>query len=370
MQLSLWQPRCQYDCEIWDECRGSITAPCHCVGTSPSDVHNCDECYLICRERRATSIGVSGPDTFYTQLESGLPLRRLKLSYSKQNYPELPRFIPTHTNELLPKAELSVGMVGIEARYLFTRHRTEPVQVRSQLRNAGAIRQFAKVGISTPLIAVMNGKDWILEGFWGMDRSQFYSALRNAQFQLVTGPTFSVIKESRDHPASHNVAMLLRHHRIVQELHDWGILVAPNLYWRTERDRMSWIMFLMDNPDVTIISRDFQMTKSQGDFEEEFSGLLEILSEVGRPMQVIMQGIWIKKVGRALTGLHTVGASGVIMSSTPVLCAIKHGKKLLVNDDGALGLSLMPDISRHELAKTNIDIFNDFLTTFEGSCDG
>ena len=84
--------------------------------------------------------------------------------------------------------------------------------------------------------------------------------------EVQTGPTFSVYGEGPHHPASHNVTMLLRHHRYCAEADGAGLTVIPNLYWRTRADRRLWSAWLRAHESVGWIARDFSRTKQWSDF--------------------------------------------------------------------------------------------------------
>lgn len=159
-----------------------------------------------------------------------------------------------------------------------------------------------------------------------MERLAFYSALEKCRFSAVTGPTFSINAESQEHPAAHNVIMLLRHHRVLDEVGSTGLMAIPNLYWRTARDRRRWAEWLGANPTVRVVSRDFTCTSYGKPFWEQFRGLVEIMGQVDRSLHVITQGVSKTKAAAVLEELAKEGGTASLVTSSPILKG-HHGEK-------------------------------------------
>ena len=272
---------------------------------------------------------------------------------------QLPPFIPSRTNE--------IGYLGrryhwaaIDLRYLLTRHTSSPPHPRPYLCGSQELRSFAKCADRTRIIAVLNGTDDLLEGFWGGDRDTLYTALISSSVSLVTGPTFSVTAEINT-PASHNVMMMQRHHRVVEELQEHGLTPIPNLYWRGSPDRERWIAWLAANDTIRIIGRDFSRTKATSSFRREFEGLLEILEVHGRPLHVVMTGVGPKNAPLAFDGLRSVNCRATLVSSYPILTAIKHGRQIQLGENSQLTLAQCPDLDRFSLAIRNLQTMDDYI---------
>ena len=113
-----------------------------------------------------------------------------------------------------------------------------------------------------PFSRFVNGKDDILEAFWGMPRNEFFANLRNSSFCAVTAPTFSVVADCKNTPASHNVCMLLRHNRVLDEIHKAGLVAIPNLYWRTVSDQKRLTEWLQEREVLHRIQGFFENPES------------------------------------------------------------------------------------------------------------
>lgn len=353
-QFGLWEPTCSTECVLWSECGGSDSAPCGCFRTN--ERFQCDRCQYICRER---GLKASDPDErFEAYLQPGLTLELLRLSQPSGF--TLPPFIPTKTDHLRQPVPLDLNWAALDAKALFTRHRHEPVQVRPFVSSPAATRQALNVSSRTELLTVLNGRDGLLEGFWMMPLDPFFERLRAAGVQAMTGPTFSITSEERT-PASHNILMLLRHHYIVEAIHQAGFIAIPNLYWRTAWDRARWIEWLQQNPAVSAISRDFTRTKGRRPFQPEFDGLLEIVRGAGRRLHVIVLGIGIKKAPGVFRQLADLGSSVTIVSAEPVMQAIKRGRGWRREKGSFPQLITNGRQTRFALAEANLRVMNDYI---------
>lgn len=215
---------------------------------------------------------------------------------------------------------------------------------------------------STQLLAVLHGLDDALERFWGMeDRRRFYHVLENCRFTGVTGPTFSVNGESKSHPASHNVLMMLRHNRVLQELGKTALTAVPNVYWRTAADRMRWVEWLDENREVRVLSRDFACTPGGKPFERQFSDLLEILRGADRPLHVIFQGIGKMKAARVVRNLASLGCTATIATGQPILSAINHGHRWEFRGEKSPNVTGGRPVPNSTLAVENARIFERHL---------
>jgi hypothetical protein len=168
-------------------------------------------------------------------------------------------------------------------------------------------------------VAVLNGEDDLLEVLWAMDREKVFRALIDGEIAALSGPTFSVYGESASHPASHNIAMLTRHHRFCAEAATAGLTVIPNLYWRNGTDRDTWARWLDNNPEVTWIARDFSRTKQRSCFEPEFKGLLQILDSQPRILNVLFTGVGEEKLDMVQRQIRERGGHCSFVTARPIV---------------------------------------------------
>lgn len=233
-QMSVYERFCP-TCIGWKFCGGAESAPCRCFQRDKDKKRECGKCPIICVERPNEVYG-----DFTYHLNSGLALHKITLSQPPDL--KLPTLIPIRTHEIKNVEHFSFDWIGIDAKTLFSARRNQPATLKKHFGSAVTTREYLKAGDHTDLITILNGKDDILESLWAMQRSEVFMKLREIGVCGVTGPTFSITDKMA--PESHNVCMLLRHHRVVHELIGVGLLPIPNVYWRKRGDRLDWVHWL------------------------------------------------------------------------------------------------------------------------------
>ena len=284
VQENLWVNSCVSECDLWDVCGGSPSAPCGCIWQQPERRYKCDRCHVLCLERKSQGFSVS------KQLAEGLGLEEIGLDHKEAL--TFPAFIPLGTHEASTLVRASV--VGVDIKTLFNKARKRPVSPMAFLKTRGTLTNFLKIGPTTRIIAVMNGQDWLLEGFWGMGeerRRAFFTMLQSSGFSLVTAPTFSITHEEGGYPASHNVLMQRRHHKVLNEIQEAGLISVPNLYWRNQYDVECWTTWMQAQKNLRFVSRDFSLTKSASAFTPQLEGLTKALEPLKKKPHVLLIGV-------------------------------------------------------------------------------
>lgn len=316
-QLRLQERICRTECSLWHLCGGSSeAAPCGCVWKDADRRYECHRCPLICRERRASPDSDVEVKDFLGHLAEVRELAQVSVS-QPDNTPQLPVLIPDRTNQLNLEDSLPLDWAALNATSLIGQGGRPGPGLRA---GPHALRDRLNVTSSCKVLGVLNGQDKRLEQFWGGDRLAFYQVLEECGISPITGPTYSVNQESAEHPAAHNLMMLLRHHQVLHELSQSPLTGVPNLYWRDRKSQKRWVDWLNTNDSISVISRDFSRTKSGVPFWKQFEGLLEILEAIVRPLHVILSGgVGRIKGGAALAALSTVNATGTVVTSEPIL---------------------------------------------------
>ena len=349
-QPGLFESLCN-GCVAHRECGGASMAPCECVYDDFARRHHCEVCSIVCRSRRSGRGDIAN-DYF-------LDGRALSDLHIASRVERLPTLIPARTAVLT--SEINAAVVAALPRDLLRwRPGAQVAQPFKRLRDPEAFRRRLRVSARTTVIAVLNARDDFLEAIWQGKRQDFYSALRSAGISAVTGPTFSILNESNDLPAFHNVTMARRHNKAIQEIYDAGLTVIPNVYWRNETAIHEWAEHIRGAP-IDTISRDFSLTKQRSAFEHHLEGLARLLESIARPIQVILVGIGPRKARATLERLKTVGATCSFVSSAPIMFAVKRGHELRATEDGRLAEIRDLNVSRGELAISNLNTFQDFL---------
>jgi hypothetical protein len=315
----LWESACE-SCPVFDACEGSDTAPCTCWRTGP-ERHACSTCSTLCLER-----SVKGPDgrvldSFEIQSSATRDLQCV-VPIQATTVAPLPLLIHYRTDSVkLPR--LRVRWVAAELGVLLSR-RTQPPRPSRHLRSPSALRRRLRAVPKSKVLGMLTGRDNVLEELWTMERGPLYDALHTAGASLVTGPTFSVCADSHTVPASHNVMMQLRHHRVLSEAAGAALATAPNIYWRTPRDMDNWVAWLSEHSHVEIVFRDFSRTKTRPNLDHHVDGLSHILSRVARPIHVLACGIGPGSAGYVVRALANSDATCSLVTAHPLQMAAYH----------------------------------------------
>ena len=337
---------------MYDACEGSVSAPCGCVRKPSEKRYECESCYIRCRERRSPGFSIE------QQLSEGIGLNELRVNQSASH--RFPIFIPLGTHAAA--SALPLVWAGVDARALFNEAKTKPVDLKPYLCRDRSIKNYLRLAENTLPIAVLNGQDWLLEGFWGMRRDDLWQALKKHQFAAVTGPTFSVTREGTGFPASHNVLMQRQHHKVIQEIQNHGLLAIPNIYWRDEDDIRRWQDWLGEQDNIQVVTRDFSLTKLFG-FERELEEFISLLSGIGKSLHVLLVGVGSANGPAALRKLSRIGCTASILSSYPIQEAVIKGCELNISTSGTLFSEQNLSIPREQLISKNIQIMERYFVS-------
>jgi hypothetical protein len=265
----------------------------------------------------------------------------------------LPAFVPTGTHQLGANTVSPVIAVTLDRLLSISRHDTSDGLVVAERRRR--VRIELRAQDNATLIAVLHGDDLTLRSFWNRDRRRLFAHLRSLGFAAATGPTFSVVTDSRERLPFENQLSLRRHHQVVQEIADAGLVPIPNLYSAGSANEAELGAWLRAESSVRLVSRDFSRTKGIGaDFHLQLSQLSRILSLAGRPMHVLLQGISIGKARLTANALRMVGASCSVVSGQPILRAIVVGERLVSDSAGSGRFVKARSRERLRLAAENV----------------
>jgi hypothetical protein len=302
-----------------------------------AEVHTGDDCRHVCRER----------PTPYRSLEQHvaetLSLNELRIPPELPCLQRLSAWLPLRTHEAI-RAIAGVDAAAVELEFL-VRTISDP-----------ALMLQRALPEDTTLIAILNGEDGMLERLWSDGagaRGEMFRQLKNIGFVGCTGPTFSVWHDATERLPCHNEISLRRHHRILQEIADAGLVPIPNLYTTGRRSTQQIANWLNEHPQIEFVSRDFTMTRSAKAFAAELQGLRDLLSQVHRPRQVLLPGVSMKRAELVIRGLARLGHSVSLVTGDPILQAIR-GKRLSVSSNGSVSWPKSAE-SRLELIERNVD---------------
>lgn len=331
----LYAKECVTHCELFAACGGRPkSAPCACAWPSSSGKrHKCESCPIICRERRKP-----GPDglgfelDFTAHVNAGSMLEQVTVHQASTT--QFPLFIPTNTQHL-KNIRLPLRWAAADIKTLLN-----VKNLKAYFATHQSTQEYLRVGPDCKLIAVLNGKDSSLEKFWALERRVVLKQLRSSGFSVGTGATFSVndvIAKKTSMPHSHNVTMLMRHHRVMQEIQAADMETIPNLYWidGDRREMQQWAEWLMINAGIHTITRDFSSTRDTQTVMSKLYELITLLNTVGRSFHVLIVGTGCHTAPLALRALAEAGHSGSIITAAPVHAAHANVKYRL-DDDGQI----------------------------------
>ncbi len=355
-------------CEVYSVCGGDTTAPCKCVFPPDNGKrYVCNECPLLCRDRVEADVNQPIYD-FKTHIESGRFLNEIAISHSW--VPDFPLFIPAHT-EAFKGEQLPIDWASADLYTLFGKGR-----VRDFFKTEYGAREFLKVSPQCNLIAVLNGKDKYLENLWGMGveaRTRAFEQLNRIGFSISTGPTFSVSNRSTfeiasgkeltvSTPQAHNIGMITRHNKVVEELQNASLYTIPNLYWRHSDavELKRWADWLIVNPSIKVISRDLSLTKNCETIKTKIAELIQMLKLVGRNFHVLIVGTGTITAPVVLKMLMRAGHTGTIITKSPIHDATVSAIRYKLTDDRIVreGDSTTP---RTNLILNNLAVFTELL---------
>lgn len=337
-QRSLWSHECT-SCRLSSGCDYALLGAggCACLCRGQTDVLSGAACRHICREPPATFGAVE------QHIEETTSLDELRIAPELPRLRRLPAWLPLRTHEAKRRIA-NVSVAAVELKYLQLSIRDPTRMLRCALPR------------DTMLLAILNADDKMLERLWkaGAEaRAELFRQLTKVGFVGCTGPTFSILHDVTERLPYHNEISLRRHHRILQEIADMGLVPIPNLYTTGLRSTAQIAAWLNEHPQIELVSRDFSMTRTEKAFASEYQGLCDLLSQVARPRQVLLPGVSMKRAEFVMRGLGRLGHSVSLVTGDPILKAI-HGVRLSVDTDGLVSWTRSRE-SRAELIGSNIE---------------
>lgn len=351
---------CHNSCQVYSLCGGDKTAPCECVWQEGNQNRfKCAECPLICKQRRETNPRFQSYN-YDNHISSGKQLSQVNLI--QNTIGDLPPFIPSLTH-VYKGDKLSLKWAAVDLKTLFRKN-----GLRKFFNSEEEARNYLHVDSQCKLIAVLNSKDIYLENLWGLGedgRKDAFDKLASIGITIGTGATFSVstytsLKGSVVRtPNAHNIAMLSRHHRTIHELQTSGLLAVPNLYWRDNNtfELNQWKNWLIRNPSVQIVARDFTSTRDRSNVLVKVNELITLLNNARRSFHVLIIGTGTANGPLILEKLIQNNHTASIITASPIFDAIKSARKYSIENG----------VFRREEDKSTLpsELILNNLTTFE-----
>jgi hypothetical protein len=202
----------------------------------------------------------------------------------QDNASPLPLYIPCIQNGSQRDALLNLPIVAIPT-FAVTRR-----TARQRFGSGAEFRKHFGIGPATRILLVSVKDDPQLESYWQ------YSALRGLpeylatlDIEYVTGPNFSFANNA---PRTEHLVNRARSLKCIEEFSKAGISVIPHLNACNQYQWDCWAEFLIEHPEITIVSKEFQTGAAIPRIAQWHIGQLEQIQE---------------KIGR---GLHLVAIAG------------------------------------------------------------
>lgn len=271
---------------------------------------------------------------FASKIEEGYTLDQVAITQPPFSFP---LFIPTYTQKYRGAA-LPLRWVAVDVRNLLNPRRTREAILNPHFADETRSRDYLRVDGNCQLLAVLNGQDWMLESFWAMQRPATLQQLRASGFEVGTGATYSVMgltTEGTAVPYAHHTAMLMRHHRVLDEMQRAGIAAIPNLYWLDgdRRELARWSDWLRSNSAISTVSRDFTSTSQWSVISPKVDELVLLLRNAGRQFHILIVGTGRANAPRILHKLVMAGHTATIVTSAPIMKALS-GVKYDIDSSG------------------------------------
>jgi len=324
---------------------------CHCVRSGHEAAFDCEECRHICRDR-LTEFG-----SLAQHVDETISLDELRIPAGLGSLERLPAMMPLRTHEAVRPLRRVVA-AAVDLRNL---ERT----IRNPSRMLRGVKPDATV-----LVAILSAADSVLENSWRKGpeaRIAMFRRLRAVGFVACTGPTFSVYHESKPRLPCHNEISLRRHHVVLQEIADAGLVPIPNLYTTGRRGADLITEWLKQHVQVRLVSRDLTMNRQRRPFEAEFENLCDVLERVDRPMQVLLQGVSKGRAELVIRRLSPFGHSVTFVTCDPVLSGVK-GRGFFTGANGSL--TRRRDTSaKSVLIERNVGVFLSYFEALRSRAD-
>lgn len=357
------------NCPAFSACGGAKTAPCECAWKPSSGFRKkCSECSLICTERKEP--GPNGQEYRYEDyLAEGRFFEQLAVIQERQK--QFPLYVPLFTEFNKNYTTLPLRWAAANIATLLASRKKFGASLRKHFDSPTAGRKYLSVNSQCNLWAIFNGKDSNLESLWGMGpikRFETFTYLKDIGFSLATSTTFSVSElthRKTPMPQAHNVVMQTRNNQVTYELQEAGLNSVPNVYWRDgdQNDIQQWVKWLIENPHVSSISRDFTSTRRLPTALEKMNELLQILKLVKRSFHIIIVGTGVISAPKLLQILLREGHTATIVTSSPIFDAGKSAVRYVLNSSGVSIVKIKDgDTPRAELILNNLKIFEQMLS--------
>jgi len=162
-----------------------------------------------------------------------------------------------------------------------------------RLRHADRDTLHSRYGIAHRTSIVLTGtdEDPPLERWWELGepaRRRLIRGLRDLGIVLATTPNYSLFSDATRWDDMHSMKRIQIVHR---EFLDEGLATALHVNGRTDTDFKRWTDYIVKQTDITHLAYEFTTgTGWPGRREQHASWLIELVANVGRPLDLLVRG--------------------------------------------------------------------------------
>ncbi len=232
----------------------------------------------------------------------------------------------------------------------------EVIGKKTPIATRQALLEKFKLSDDTTIILTGTDDDRPLERWWkAADRQPMLRTLAALGVKLVTTPNFSLFN---DVPRHDNLYNMKRIAKVWSEIQNEGLLCAPHLNARTDKDWERWLEFLKSHSEIECVAFEFGTgAGSKSRIEWHLEQLQRLTAEVGRPLHLIVRG-----------GMAELGALGAMFAGLTFVdtSAFMRAQKRwrITMGDGRLGYERSPTLQNQpidDLLDSNIQTINAYV---------
>lgn len=238
-------------------------------------------------------------------------------------YPDLPLVVPLLDHGYKRTGTLNEGVVAVPLSAVYNKGTGLPF-----FCSKAELCAHFRISLDATIIASGVARDFRIEPWWRLATPQFLKRFKSLGIALFTVPNFSVFS---DVPRTDNLHSIKRIALAFSAMVNAGLPTALHLNARTERDYANWTRFLLERPEVQVVSFEFGTgAGSEGRIDNHVAQLCALAEAVGRPLTLVLRGGL-----RRLTALKQHFARVVVLDTVP-FAKTRQRQRAVVKDNGFL----------------------------------
>jgi len=239
-------------------------------------------------------------------------------------YADLPLVVPLVDHRYSRTGTLNESVVAIPLFELYNKATGLPL-----FSSKAELCMHFRIAADATIVASGVARDVRIEPWWGLSTPEFLKRFESLGIALFTVPNFSVFS---DVPRTDNLHSIKRIALAFSAMVNARLPTALHLNARTERDYANWTKFILERPEVQVVSFEFGTgAGSEGRIDSHVAQLCALADAVERPLTLVLRGGL-----RRLKALKQHFAKVVVLDTTP-FAKTRQRQRAVVKDNGFLG---------------------------------